>query len=167
MAKARASYAVGATGKTIAARVFPGGDLITSIEEICKANNIKYGYVHSFGSFRAAAYKYMVPMNAKVGSGYGADITADDPIEFLNGIGIITQTDKGETELHYHGTMCDKEGKVFGGHMVKGKCLALTTNDVIIVEIKGVEMIRKYDAETDLTQVFVSGDDSAMIDKEQ
>lgn len=51
---------------------------------------------------------------------------------------------------------------------VKGKCIALTTNDVIIiVEIKGVEMVRKYDEETDQIQVFVFGGDSGMIEKEQ
>lgn len=167
MAKARACYSVGTTGRTIAARVFPGGDLLTSIEEICKANDIRYGYVHSFGSFKNAGYMYLVPMDAKVGAGYGDVIRQTTPIEFLGGVGIITQTDKGATELHYHGTMCDKEGKVFGGHIVKGACEALTTIDVIIVEINNVEMVRKYDEETDLTQVFVSAKYDGMIDEEK
>lgn len=68
IANARVSHAVSVTGKTIAARVFTGGDLHTSIEEICKANGIKHNYVHSFGSFCAAACKYMIPMEAKIDS---------------------------------------------------------------------------------------------------
>lgn len=91
-----------------------------------------------------------------MGAGYGDVIKQEGPIEFLSGTGIITQTDKGVTELHFHGTMCDKEGTVFGGHIVKGQCPVLTTVDVVIQEAKGVEMIRKYDEETDLTQVFVA-----------
>ena len=39
---------------------------------------------------------------------------------------------------------------------MKGQCPVLTTVDVVIQEAKGVEMIRKYDEETDLTQVFVA-----------
>ena len=52
--------------------------------------------------------------------------------------------------------MCDKDGVVFGGHIVKGQCPVLTTVDVMIQEADGVEMVRAYDEETDLTQVFVS-----------
>lgn len=43
-------------------------------------------------------------------------------------------------------------GTVFGGHIVKGHTPTLTTVDLIIMEIKDVEMLRVYDEETDLTQ---------------
>ena len=151
----RMNFAVGKPGKMVSGRLLPGTDLLTGLEEMAKQAGIKYGAVWTFGSFRHAGYMYMVPMDAKVGSGYGDVAEAYDPIEFLGGLGIITQTEKGETELHFHGTLCDKEGKVFGGHMVKGENEVLTTNDVIMIENVGVEMIRKYDEETDLTQVFI------------
>ena len=155
MSEVRVNYACGTTGKMIAARILPGTDLLTGLEEICIKNEVKYGAVNCFGSFSAAGYMYLVPMDAKVGAGYGDVIKKDGPIEFLSGTGIITQPDKGVTELHFHGTMCDKDGVVFGGHIVKGQCPVLTTVDVVIQEACGVEMIRKYDEETDLTQVFV------------
>lgn len=155
MSEVRVNYACGKPGKMIAARILPGTDLLTGLEEICDQNGVKYGAVNCFGSFSAAGYMYLVPMDAKMGAGYGDVIKQDGPIEFLSGTGIITQTDKGATELHFHGTMCDKDGKVFGGHIVKGECPVLTTVDVVITEATGVEMIRKYDEETDLTQVFV------------
>lgn len=155
MSEVRVNYAGGTPGKMIAARILPGTDLLTGLEEICMLNGVKYGAVNCFGSFSAAGYMYLVPMEAKVGAGYGDLIKREGPIEFLSGTGIITQTDKGITELHFHGTMCDKEGTVFGGHIVKGQCPVLTTVDVVIQEALGVEMIRKYDDETDLTQVFV------------
>ena len=151
----RVSYACGTAGKVIAARILPGTDLLTGLETICDENGVKYGAVNCFGSFSAAGYMYLVPMDAKVGAGYGDVIKKDGPIEFLSGTGIITQN-SGKTELHFHGTMCDKDGVVFGGHIVKGQCPVLTTVDVMIQEADGVEMVRAYDEETDLTQVFVS-----------
>lgn len=156
MSEVRVNYACGTAGKMVAARILPGSDLLTSLEEICDMNGVKYGAVNCFGSFSATGYMYLVPMDAKVGAGYGDVIKKEGPIEFLSGTGIITQTDKGVTELHFHGTMCDKEGEVFGGHIVKGQCPVLTTVDVMIQETCGVEMIRTYDEETDLTQVVVA-----------
>lgn len=156
MSEVRVNYARGTAGKVIAARILPGSDLLTALETICDQNQVKYGGVNCFGSFSAAGFMYLVPMDAKVGAGYGDVIKKEGPIEFLSGTGIITQTDKGLTELHFHGTMCDKDGTVFGGHIVKGQCPVLTTVDVMIQEACGVEMIRKYDEETDLTQVFVA-----------
>jgi len=152
----RFGMAVGTAGKVVAARIFPGSDLLTSLEEICDKAGIKYGAVNCFGSFSCAGYMYLVPQEqAKVGAGYGDVIKRETPIEFLSGTGIITQTDAGKTELHFHGTMCDKFGTVFGGHIVKGTTKALTTVDVAIQEYCGVTMTRTYDEETDLTQVVV------------
>lgn len=154
MSEVRVNYAKGNVGKMVTGRILPGTDLLTGLEETCKNNGIKYGAVNCFGSFTAAGYMYLVPMEAKVGAGYGAVIKKEGPIEFLSGTGIITQNN-GNTELHFHGTMCDKEGVVFGGHIVKGTCPVLTTVDIIIWEATDVEMVRKHDEETDLTQVFV------------
>lgn len=155
MSEVRVNYACGTAGKMVAARILPGTDLLTGLEEICNKNGVKYGAVNCFGSFSAAGFMYLVPMDAKVGAGYGDVIKKEGPIEFLSGTGIITQN-SGKTELHFHGTMCDKTGVVFGGHIVKGQCPVLTTVDVMIQEANGVEMVRAYDEETDLTQVFVT-----------
>ena len=46
----------------------------------------------------------------------------------------------------------DSSGQAFGGHIVKGYTPTLTTVDLIIFEIKNIEMLRVYDEETDLTQ---------------
>ena len=46
----------------------------------------------------------------------------------------------------------DSSGQVFGGHIVKGYTPTLTTVDLLIFEIKNIEMLRVYDEETDLTQ---------------
>ena len=144
--------ACGKVGKTLVVRLLPGTDVIEGIEAACLKNDIKYAYVSCFGSFSKIGYMYMVPKaEAKVGSGYGAVLTEGAPIEFLNGTGLVCQNN-GKYDTHFHATMCDKTGKVFGGHVVKGHSSALTTVDMIIFEVNDVQMLRAYDEETDLTQ---------------
>lgn len=148
----RVQDACGNTGKTIAVRLLPGTDLIEGIEEACKKNDVKYAYVSCFGSFSCAGYMYLVPKpEAKVGAGYGEVIKKDGPIEFLNGTGVVCQNND-DYDTHFHATMCDKTGALFGGHIVKGTTLALTTVDLVIIEIKDVKMLRAFDEETGLTQ---------------
>ena len=78
--------------------------------------------------------------DAKVGAGYGDVLQKDGPVEFLNGTGVVCQNNN------------DYDTQVFGGHIVKGYTPTLTTVDLIIFEIKNIEMLRVYDEETDLTQ---------------
>lgn len=148
----RFTDACGKAGKTIAARLLPDTDLIEGIEAVCAKNNVKYAYVSCFGSFSNTGYMYLVPKaDAKVKAGYGDVLKVEGPIEFLNGTGVVCQNN-GSYDTHFHATMCDQFGKVFGGHIVKGTTPALTTVDLVIVEIEDVEMLRTFDEETALTQ---------------
>lgn len=148
----RYTDACGKAGKTIAARLLPGTDLIEGIEAVCINNNVRHAYVSCFGSFSKTGYMYLVPKpEAKVGAGYGAVIEVDGPIEFLNGTGVVCQN-SGKYDTHFHATMCDETGKVFGGHIVKGYTPTLTTVDLVVIEIEDIEMLRVSDEETALTQ---------------
>lgn len=143
----------GKTGKAVAARLLPGTDLLTGIEEVCRKHQIVYASVaNCFGSFEKAGYLYLVPKaEAKVGAGYGEINLVEGPVEFLNGTGVVCQRD-GKYDIHFHATMCDQAGKVFGGHIVKGHNPVLTTVDLVLTEIVGVKMLRSYDDETELIQ---------------
>lgn len=144
--------ACGKTGKTVAARLLPDTDLIEGIEAVCEKNDIKYAYVTCFGSFKRCGYMYLVPKeNTKVGAGYGDVLKQEGPVEFLNGTGVVCQN-QDMYDTHFHATMCDKNGQVFGGHIVKESTPVLTTVDLIIMEITDVEMLRVQDEETALTQ---------------
>lgn len=144
--------ACGTIGKMVAVRLLPGTDLIEGIEAACEKNNVKYAYVSCFGSLQCSGYMYLVPQpDAKVGAGYGNVIVQEGPIEFLNGTGVVCQNNGGY-DTHFHATMCRKDGSVFGGHIVRGRTAALTTVDMVIFEIEGVEMLRAFDEETGLTQ---------------
>src|SRR5699024_12728907 len=102
------------------------------------------------GSFQEAAYMYLVPQeDSKVGAGYGELFVAEGPVEFLNGTGVVCQRE-GDYDTHFHATMCDKKGKVFGGHMVKGKIPGLTTVDLIINEDKNDQMKCNCEEDADI-----------------
>ena len=154
MKETRFQDACGAAGKIVVARLLPETDLLTGIEAVCEKNGIQYAIVNCFGSFESAGYMYLVPkVEAKVGAGYGDVLKQEGPVEFLSGVGVVCQNN-GACDIHFHGTMCDKDGTVFGGHLVKGHNPTLTTVDLVVIEVSGVEMLRQYDEETDLTQFY-------------
>jgi len=154
MSEIRFQDACGKSGRVVAARLLPGTDLLAGIEAVCKKNGIDYALVNCFGSFSSAGYMYLVPKaEAKVGAGYGDVLKVGGPVEFLSGVGVVCKKD-GDCDIHFHGTMCDRDGTVFGGHIVKGENPTLTTVDLVIMEVEGVEMLRQYDEETDLTQFY-------------
>lgn len=154
MSNLRIQTACGKTSKVVAGRILPGTDLLFGIEEMCLRHGISYALVNCFGSFAGAGYMYLVPKpEAKIGAGYGEVLSCDGPVEFLNGTGVVCQNN-GKCEIHFHGTMCNKDGTVFGGHLVRGQNPSLTTVDVVLIEITGISMLRKYDEETDLTQFY-------------
>ncbi|MFE8702738.1 PPC domain-containing DNA-binding protein [Cytobacillus sp. FJAT-54145] len=150
----RIQYATGNTGRIIAARLLPSTDLLTGIEDVCKENNIKYASIlNCFGSFQRSGYLYLIPkLETKAGAGYGDLIEVDGPIEFLGGTGVVCQRD-GEYEVHIHGSMCDQEGKVFGGHLVKGENKVLTV-DLVLMEVEDIHFFRKLDEETNHYQFY-------------
>jgi len=152
MGEVRYKAAIGQIGRVIAARLLPGTDLIEGIEKICEDYGIKYAFVGcSIGSLQKATFMYLVPKpEAKVKAGYTAPFELPGPIEFLGGLGVVCEGEKGERITHFHGTVSDQLDHVYGGHFVKGKNAILVTMDLIIVEVEGVKLLRKYDKETDL-----------------
>ncbi|KAB2332830.1 PPC domain-containing DNA-binding protein [Bacillus mesophilum] len=149
-----AHFAEGFEGKTVVARLLPGTDLLSGIEEVCRANQMQYATISScFGSLKKAGYVYLVEKpETSIGAGYGELISRNGPIEFLNGTGIVCQRDD-QFETHIHGTMCDKNGAVFGGHLIKGENTVLTV-DLVLKEIKNMTVLRTFDPETGGYQLY-------------
>ena len=91
----------------------------------------------------------MVELPTKAGYGYGEVLHLTGPIELTNASGIICHDDEGNTNLHVHMTLTDRHGNAHGGHLVEGTKVLLTV-DVIIAEIEGVVMGRKFDEELEV-----------------
>jgi predicted DNA-binding protein with PD1-like motif len=149
MSEARIEYACGAAGKVVVARILPGTDMIEGIEEACAQNGIKCAYVSCIGSVREAGYMYLIEKpEAKLGGGYG-DMSTKGWSELITGTGFVGHRD-GKYDSHFHATLVDTDGKVFAGHMVRGRNPVFATIDVIITEIQAVELSRRDDVEVGL-----------------
>jgi predicted DNA-binding protein with PD1-like motif len=149
-------------GRIIQARLKPGTDLIAGIDKVCEDYGIENGVITlGIGSLRKTAFKFLIPNDElKLGSGYGDPYFMDGPIEFLGGQGLICRLEDGNRAIHLHGLLnrtSVEGGKptpdyVFGGDLGVGKDKnpILATMDLMITELKGVKITRKYDDETEI-----------------
>jgi predicted DNA-binding protein with PD1-like motif len=141
----------GTIKRLVAARMSPGEDVLLGLEKICKDNHINNGYIVSgMGSLAKVAFFDPVALpDKKAGYGYSTPILMDGPIELLSLTGMICHDSTGKTLLHVHYALSDQKGNAFGGHVIEGNKVLLTT-DVIIGEIDGLEMGREFDKDLDV-----------------
>ena len=137
-------YAVGRTGRIIAARLFEGEDLYESIHEIAVAENIKSAAVFITGGFRQA--NIVVGPKQEEPTVIGEFRNFAGPGEVL-GVGTI-YCDKEEPKLHIHAAI-GKADEVLVGWPRDGTKTFLIL-EVTIIEIEGLNAERKFDAKTGL-----------------
>ena len=147
MGETGAHYAIGKAGKLIAARLTTHTDITNGLKAVCEENGIKYGAVlFGIGSVRKLTYQVAVPKpETKSGAGYNNPQELPGPIEVVSMHGIVFQSDDGQTLLHLHGTFCDKDGAVFGGHIVPGENPVLATLDASSAAVVDAKTIRPMD----------------------
>ena len=142
--------AQGKLGRVIAVRLKPGTDVLLGLQEACERNGINNGVILSaIGSLQDPHFCNPVELPTKAGYGYGETLHLTGPIELTNASGIICHDDQGNTNLHVHMTVTDRHGNAHGGHLVEGTKVLLTV-DVIIAEIEGLVMGRKFDEELEV-----------------
>ena len=142
--------AVGGLSRVLAIRLKPGTDVLLGLEEACKANGIKNGVILSaIGSLQDPHFCNPAELPTKAGYGYGETLHLTGPIELTSASGIICHDDEGNTNLHVHMTVTDRHGNAHGGHLVEGTKVLLTV-DVILAEIEGLVMGRKFDEELEV-----------------
>ena len=143
--------AQGKLGRVVALRLRPGTDVLLGLEEACKRAGINNGVILSaIGSLDGVQFCNPVELpEKKAGYGYGETLHLTGPIELTSASGIICHDDAGNTNLHVHISLSDRHGNAHGGHLVEGT-KALLTVDVILAEIEGLVMGRKFDQELEV-----------------
>ena len=143
--------AEGKLKRVIAIRLHPGTDVLLGLTEACKNYNISNGVILSaIGSLNGVHYCNVEALpDKKAGYGYGGELYLDGPIELTSASGIICHDDDNNINLHVHINLSDKYGNAHGGHLVEGTKVLLTT-DVIIGEIEGIIMARKFNTELEV-----------------
>lgn len=142
MDEVRVATATGTVGRVVAARIRPGTDFITAIEQICADKGIQSAWVNCIGSLQNCDYFILERKDNVLGAGYGEAHNCAYPVELLSASGLIV-----EGTVHLHGTICSDDGKVVGGHIIKGTAKSLATIEIFITEICGANMVRAYDPE--------------------
>lgn len=135
-------YAIGKTGRIIAARLFEGEDLYESIEQIAKKENIKSAAVLITGGFREA--KVVVGPKQEVPRIVGNFKDFAGPGEVL-GVGTIYCDDEGP-KLHIHTAIGKGDETIVG--CPRGGAKTFLILEVTIIEIEDIEAGRKPDENT-------------------
>lgn len=143
--------AQGQLGRVFAVRLKPGTDVLLGLEEACKRNKLNNGVILSaIGSLDGVKFCNPVELpDKKAGYGYGETLHLTGPIELTSAAGIICHDDEGNTNLHVHMSLSDRHGNAHGGHLVEGTKVLLTV-DVIMAEVEGLVMGRKFDPELEV-----------------
>ena len=137
-------YAVGKTGRIIAARLFEGEDLYESIEQIAKKEKVKSAAVLITGGFRKANVVVGPKQEEPKIIGNFKDFVG--PGEVL-GVGTIYCDDEGP-KLHIHTAIGKNDETIVG--CPRGGAKTFLILEVTIIEIQGVEAGRKPDENTGL-----------------
>jgi len=138
-------------------RVLPGFDIIEGIEEACRNIGITCGAVVScIGSIQGASISYAISSDSnKVGAALSEPKLLPGPVELISAQGTIGLDENGETIVHLHGTICDTEGKMYGGHFAKGKNRVLVTCETVVTEVSDATVVRAYDSKVEFN-LFMS-----------
>ncbi|MFO7984937.1 MAG: DNA-binding protein [Desulfatiglandaceae bacterium] len=146
------TYTSGRLDRAALARLAPGADVIESIEEICRQMDFKCATVTScIGSLRRADIMIAVPLENKLGAGYSDPIALEGPLELLCAQGTVGEDEREGFFTHLHVTFSDRDGRLWGGHLLKGKGPVLVTCEVMITELAGGRLCRQYDPEVELS----------------
>jgi predicted DNA-binding protein with PD1-like motif len=147
----------GKLGEVVAIRLGPGCDLIKSLEEIARTNNIRSGVVLSgAGSFRQVTLRNVrsYPDEFPVTDRNRIYTPKNEPLELLALSGNIANKG-GEVHIHCHITISSglDDGQAYGGHLIEG-CLVFSYCEVVIAEVTGLEIKREVDPETRALELF-------------
>jgi len=132
----------------IAFRLKPGTDVLDGITEVCKQYNIKNGIIMSaLGSWRQAAFYNPVTLpNGRPGYSDPIILKGNGFLELLSLSGMICHDDEGNILPHIHISISDERGNAYGGHLING-CEVLLTTDIVIGVFSDIVMGRRFDEE--------------------
>ncbi|MCF4115068.1 MULTISPECIES: PPC domain-containing DNA-binding protein [Dethiosulfovibrio] len=139
--------------RRIAVRITPGSDLFQGIRDVCRHFGITCASVESALGSLASATVVCISDDSESPSGasYKDPTHIEAPMELVALCGTVGAMD-GETSIHLHGTVALDEKTPYCGHLVDdGKNTVLATVEMQIVELIGMNWVRRHDPETGFT----------------
>lgn len=125
----------------IATRLTKGMDLKRSLAKIVKDHNIKAGSV-------ASCVGCISTLNLRL-AGAESTLSKCEPFEIVSAMGTLTPEHQ-----HVHISVSDKQGHVWGGHLMEGTLID-TTAELIIHSYPDLTFSRKMDESTGYTELVI------------
>lgn len=120
-------------------------DFLNGILKVCQYYKVKTGTFSCIGSLLKLGY-YQFEQGADESLYYSEPIVRDEPAELLSGTGFIGLDEDGELDVHYHGMYVDKDGKISGGHFIRGKNPTAVTIEFSIHYSDHIHLQRKLES---------------------
>lgn len=132
-------YSTGKVGRVLVARIDHGEDILLSLKELCKNEEIQSGWIFLFGAL-ARGRLVLGPEEEKVPP---SPVTRefDGPYEAL-ATGSIAM-DEGEISIHIHSALGSKSDALSGCIRDKGEIFIVI--ECLILEIEGIGLVREMD----------------------
>ena len=124
-------------------RLQKGDDLLQSLTEIIKDNDIKLANITALGAVSKVVFSYYDQQQREYIS-----IEKKGNFEILNLNGNVS-IKEGEPMVHAHIILADNSGNAFGGHLEVGT--KVFASEIQIQELSNPDKVRKYDEDTGLT----------------
>ncbi len=132
----------GRAGRVIIANLPRGGDLMGSLEKLAADSGVAGGVFTAIGTVSKAAFAYYDQASHKY-----MNIVKEGGFEIISCTGNFGVL-KGRPRIHCHLALADRNGHVFGGHLLPGT--EVFVGEVHLTEVKDVKLKRKVDPETGL-----------------
>jgi predicted DNA-binding protein with PD1-like motif len=133
--------------RVIFARMYPGEDVLESIETVAKKQGVRSGQLSLIGAVSKAKLGYFHREAVEY-----REFTVDEDVEVVSCMGNIA-THEGKLVVHAHMIVADEAGKCWGGHLLPG-CEVSVTIELVIIETE-LELIRKRDDKTGLNLLHI------------
>lgn len=148
----------GRPGGIVVARLKPGSDLLLSLQEIVEMKGIEAGVILSgVGLLGEAKLRNCnsLPKEYPITDENRTFLSFNKPLEILALSGDISMAE-GVPLVHAHLTLSSVDGdaiEVIGGHLIEG-CVVFGFAEIILMELEGIDMLKKIDEETRTLQLF-------------
>ncbi|HTX78523.1 MAG TPA: PPC domain-containing DNA-binding protein [Longilinea sp.] len=128
--------------KTYMFRLHPGDDLLRSVVDFCRKQNLEAAVILTcVGSLRRASIRLANQPGATL---------YEDKFEIDSLVGTVSPDG-----AHIHISLSDGTGKMVGGHLMEG-CLIYTTAEIAVGELEDVAFSRPIDPETTYDELVIT-----------
>lgn len=130
------------TKRVIVARMFPGEDVLQSIESVAGTHGVKSGQLNLIGALAGANLGYFDRETSEY-----KYFSVEQDVEVVSCMGNIS-SHNGDLVVHAHMIVADEEGNCHGGHLMPGSKVSVTI-ELVIIETEA-ELRRTQDKDTGL-----------------